>query len=99
MIDALELSVIDDGARLPGLKEYTILLPAELAWSSDAMMFCIAANEGRAADDALYVSVEILEYKRVNYPDNSLDMNGWFTERYACSARDEQNIGAIKGLT
>src|SRR5512139_488801 len=97
VIDGTAMAVSDEGTWLPGLEGYTVLLPAELAWSPDSKSFVITASEA-GAEGAWYVSLFVIDNDRVNYYDVTGDAAGRFRERYPCLGSEEPDMGAIKWL-
>jgi len=97
VVEGASIAVSDEGVWLPGLEGYTVLLPAELAWSPDSKSFVITASEA-GAEGAWYVSVLVIENDRVNYYDVTGEATGRFREKNPCMGAEEPDMGAIKWL-
>ena len=96
LISDLSLVVIDGGSAVPGIEGYTLLLPAEIAWSPDSKAFFITSNEGGSGEEAWFVTIYMIEYDRVNSYDITLEAANRFRDLMKCPDAGDPHFGAVK---
>jgi len=97
VIEDLNLLVLQDGKKLPGIEDEGFVGPAELGWSSDSKGFFVTWSDGGTVG-TWQTFVYLIEEGRVSRVNVSKEVERDFKKSYECFEAEAPNIAGLNWL-